>query len=159
MAMHLSIVAWRIPCTEKPGGLQTMGSQRVGHDWAVKHTHTRKAGNDMAFSLRSFQSSDEERGEKEVYCSKIWYIFQNRCENAMKTQWGKKQWNLFENVITYQKQLSKPWRVSGVSNAENRERNDGWWKQVDKISVEKHSHLSINSQPGFQVTRKIRTDW
>ena len=29
---HSSILAWRIPWTEKPGGLQSMGSQRVGHD-------------------------------------------------------------------------------------------------------------------------------
>ena len=32
MATHSSILAWRIPSTEEPGGLQTMGSQRVGHD-------------------------------------------------------------------------------------------------------------------------------
>ena len=32
MATHSSILAWRIPWTEEPGGLQTMGSQRVGHD-------------------------------------------------------------------------------------------------------------------------------
>ena len=32
MAIHSSILAWRIPCTEKPGGLQSVGSQRVGHD-------------------------------------------------------------------------------------------------------------------------------
>ena len=32
MATHSSIVAWRIPWTEEPGGLQSMGSQRVGHD-------------------------------------------------------------------------------------------------------------------------------
>ena len=32
MATHSNILAWRIPCTEKPGGLQSMGSQRVGHD-------------------------------------------------------------------------------------------------------------------------------
>jgi len=32
MATHSSILAWRIPWTEKPGGLQTMGSQRVRHD-------------------------------------------------------------------------------------------------------------------------------
>ena len=35
MATHSNILAWRIPCTEKPGGLQSMGSQRVGHDWAT----------------------------------------------------------------------------------------------------------------------------
>ena len=33
MATHSSILAWRIPWTEEPGRLQTIGSQRVGHDW------------------------------------------------------------------------------------------------------------------------------
>ena len=32
MATHASIFAWKIPGTEKPGRLQSMGSQRVGHD-------------------------------------------------------------------------------------------------------------------------------
>ena len=32
MATHSSILAWRIPWAEEPGGLQSMGSQRVGHD-------------------------------------------------------------------------------------------------------------------------------
>ena len=32
MATHSSIPVWRIPWTEKPGGLQSMGLQRVGHD-------------------------------------------------------------------------------------------------------------------------------
>ena len=32
MATHSSILAWRIPWTEEPGGLQSTGSQRVGHD-------------------------------------------------------------------------------------------------------------------------------
>ena len=32
MAPHSSILAWKIPRTEEPGGLQSMGSQRVGHD-------------------------------------------------------------------------------------------------------------------------------
>ena len=31
MATHSSILAWRVPWTEEPGGLQSMGSQRVGH--------------------------------------------------------------------------------------------------------------------------------
>ena len=39
MATHSSILAWRISRTEEPGGLQSMGSQRVGHDWAA-NTHT-----------------------------------------------------------------------------------------------------------------------
>ena len=32
MAAHSSILAWKIPWTEEPGSLQSMGSQRVGHD-------------------------------------------------------------------------------------------------------------------------------
>ena len=39
MATHSSILAWRIPGTEESGGLQSMGLQRVGHDWVTKHTH------------------------------------------------------------------------------------------------------------------------
>ena len=35
MAFHSSTLAWKIPWTEKPGGLQSMGSRRVGHDWAT----------------------------------------------------------------------------------------------------------------------------
>ena len=36
MATHSSILAWWIPWTEEPGGLQSMGSQRVGHDLETK---------------------------------------------------------------------------------------------------------------------------
>ena len=32
MATHSSILAWKIPWTEEPGGLQSMGSQRIGQD-------------------------------------------------------------------------------------------------------------------------------
>ena len=35
MAPHSSTLAWQIPWTEEPGGLQSMGSLRVGHDWAT----------------------------------------------------------------------------------------------------------------------------
>ena len=35
MATHSSTLAWKIPWTEEPGRLQSMGSRRVGHDWAT----------------------------------------------------------------------------------------------------------------------------
>ena len=40
MAIHSSILAWRIPWTEEPGGLQATGSQRVGHNWSELSTPT-----------------------------------------------------------------------------------------------------------------------
>ena len=47
MATHSSTIAWRIPWTEVPGGLQSMGSQRAGHDLATDtFTFTsKKSGN------------------------------------------------------------------------------------------------------------------
>ena len=35
IATHSSILAWRVPWTEEPGGLLSMGLHRVGHDWAI----------------------------------------------------------------------------------------------------------------------------
>ena len=40
MAPQSSILAWRIPWTEEPGGLQSMGLQRVGHDFVTEHSST-----------------------------------------------------------------------------------------------------------------------
>ena len=37
MAIYSSILAWRTPWTEDPGGLQSIGSQRVAHDLATEH--------------------------------------------------------------------------------------------------------------------------
>ena len=34
MATHSTLLAWRIPCTEEPGGPQSIGLQRVSHDWS-----------------------------------------------------------------------------------------------------------------------------
>ena len=39
MTTHSSILAWEIPRTEEPGGPQSMGPQRVGHDLASKRGH------------------------------------------------------------------------------------------------------------------------
>ena len=41
MATPSSILAWEMPRTEEPRGLRSMGSQRVGHDLATEHEHTR----------------------------------------------------------------------------------------------------------------------
>ena len=40
MATHSSVLAWRIPGTAEPGGLPSMGSHRVGHDWSNLATYS-----------------------------------------------------------------------------------------------------------------------
>ena len=57
MATHSNILAWKIPWTKKPGGLQSMGLQRVRHDWAT--------------SLHFTDSM-------EMNLSKLWKIVKNR---------------------------------------------------------------------------------
>ena len=49
MATHSSILAWKIPWMEEPGGLQSTGSQRVGHDWATSLSLS------LYFRIRGFQ--------------------------------------------------------------------------------------------------------
>ena len=44
MATHSTTLAWKIPWTEEPGGLQSMGSQRVRHDWVTSFHFTSMAG-------------------------------------------------------------------------------------------------------------------
>ena len=43
-ATHSSTLAWRIPPTEEPGGLQSTGLERVRHDWAANTAHTSSKG-------------------------------------------------------------------------------------------------------------------
>ena len=40
-SIHFSILAWKIPWTQEPGGLQSMGSQRVGHNRACMYNNKR----------------------------------------------------------------------------------------------------------------------
>ena len=53
---HSNILAWRFPWTEESGGLWSIGSQRVGHDWATKHSTVRVQSADW-YILRSQQIS------------------------------------------------------------------------------------------------------
>ena len=63
MATDCSILAWTIPWTEEPGKLQSMGSQRIRHDWAT-NTFT-------FFPL----SQDMKRPHRQECIKKMWYIY------------------------------------------------------------------------------------
>ena len=68
MATHSSILAWRIPWTDEPGRLQSMVSQRVGHDW-VTNTH----GNYISLL------SKELLGPETVFCSCHYHTLMHPC--------------------------------------------------------------------------------
>ena len=66
IATHTSILAWKIPWTEEPGGLQSMGSRRVGHNQTTDHAHARSSLPVMltlAFHLSGPQDSKDFFGQ------------------------------------------------------------------------------------------------
>ena len=77
MTTHSSILAWRIPCTEEPDRLQSMGSQRAEHDWAT-NTHTT---NELKFYSRLFP-----------------HVWQLTTKNPSGNEWWNKPWYL--EIIT-----------------------------------------------------------
>ena len=56
MATHSSILAWRIPWTEEPGGLQSMGSQRVRYDYV---TNTYLLTPSLSYNIQLLQQKKE----------------------------------------------------------------------------------------------------
>ena len=57
MATHSSTLGWKTPWTEEPGSLPSMGSQRVGHDWATSLSKTTKKVLDSLLLLLGFTVS------------------------------------------------------------------------------------------------------
>ena len=81
MATHSSILAWRIPWTEDPGRLQSMGSQRVGHNWTTEY---------------AYLYDGEEEGIKQNYklLHGSWWLHQHQ---TLQT-WLEKMWRLLPRV-------------------------------------------------------------
>ena len=104
MATHSSILAWIIPWTEDPGGLQSMGSQRVGHNWVTnaftfsllplkagwEREEARGAIPSPARACRHIHSLKLQAwGEIKTKGSKIWINPETACQQG---QWGGWLW-------------------------------------------------------------------
>ena len=83
MAIYSSILAWRLPGTEKPGGLQSMGSQRVGHDFTFTF---------MVFPAVVYgcESSTIKKAEyQRIDAFELWY-----CRRVLRVPWTTRRSNL-----------------------------------------------------------------
>ena len=92
MATHSSILAWRIPWTEKPGGLQSMGSQRVRHNWET-NTHIY---NNTCLKWFNFESPTQDK-------SLNFTIYSFRSNTAGKTGFvrlNKKQYSILKTICS-----------------------------------------------------------
>jgi len=61
MATHSSVLAWRIPGMAEPGGLPSMGSHRVGHDWS-----------DLAIAVAALSRTKQQESQRGMTTSCIW---------------------------------------------------------------------------------------
>ena len=71
MATHSSILAWKIPWTEEPGRLQSIGSQRVRHDWATSLYYYKQNKHPTNTSFMIYIKN----GIKSMYLSNIRHIY------------------------------------------------------------------------------------
>ena len=96
MATHASILAWRIPWAEEPGGLQSMGSQRVGHNLVIKQQQCYEHFWMYTFLLASSNTrEDSTHGHHQMVNTEIRLIicFAAKDGEALYSQ-QKKDWEL-----------------------------------------------------------------
>ena len=94
MAIHSSILAWKIPWTEEPDRLQSMGSQRVGHDWATSlrafrlnnelKCHFFHNNNSNQFIITQILKAEKEEAIKR-YINQVLYV-QSACSSIDKSE-------------------------------------------------------------------------
>ena len=85
MTTHPSILAWEIPWTEEPGGLQPMGSQRVRHDLASEQQHQNHTGGLDAAAYRRLWKQTTMIGEQRVVdCPAVFPAVREECGEDKK---------------------------------------------------------------------------
>ena len=101
MATHSSVLAWRIPGTGAPGGLPSMGSHRVGHDWSDlaaaadsifkrRHYFDNKGLSSQSYSFFGSQVLMWELDYKESWALKSWLI--GKIEGKRRREWQRMRW-------------------------------------------------------------------
>ena len=79
-ATHSSLLAWRIPGTEEPGGVQSMGSQSVGHDWSNWECMQRKKKRGMSFLFFPFfENKGDKENSEQVWTFLFFFFFYFNC--------------------------------------------------------------------------------
>ena len=101
MAPHSSTLAWKIPWTEEPGGLQPMGSLRVGHDWVTSLS---------LFTLmlwrRKWQPAPvflpgESQGQRSLVGCHLWGHTESDTTEATQQQQQQFMYKFLRNILSF----------------------------------------------------------
>ena len=84
MAIHSRMLAWRIPCTQEPDGLQSTGWQKVRRDWRTLHTCVYNINLKKKNSVSGFTRF--KRVEKNSEWKNSWWRYYTEC-NSEKQEW------------------------------------------------------------------------
>ena len=81
MALHCSILTWKIPWAEEPGGLQSVGLQRVRHDWATEHKKTPETKDKSESKSSDWEAEKQKRFQKtQRWSDKKWSLWSSKEE-------------------------------------------------------------------------------
>ena len=109
MVTHSSILAWRIPWTEEPDGLQSTGLQRVGHDWATSLSVPSRQSTTCMLSRRHSQSFTGVLSKASNIFLWTCYVRNNPKVSAFGKCWIKWIINAFNRTSSISKFLEFPY--------------------------------------------------
>ena len=157
MATHCSILAWRIPWTEKPGGLLSMGLHRVGHDWsdlACMHALEKEMATHSSILAWRIPGTEEPGGLPSMGSHRVGHDWSNLAAGAAAA-WVQNVWFRDPNMIaslqnnlpvTHTSQYLWPPTVKlSCYNATNRMRQK--WHCVTLRTI--HKKLIITQEVGL----------
>ena len=124
MTTHSSVLTWEIPRTEEPGGLQSIGSQRVGHAWV---TNTGQGGYLFSWYNVKLMTSVVQNccTLQQVHWS--WWVYDTMLVKIFCVYWEKKQTMMF---------LSAPQETQGTdSSAHGGMKKQAYWTVAPKARL------------------------
>ena len=134
MAIHSSILAWRIPWTEEPGGLESMGPQRVRNDWA-KHFH---------FHFCKFRRINTTELEEEMancfsilFCEIPWTEEPGGLQSMVSQSWTWLSTHTYNGKMSFHKKTRKTFYIKTWNHLQDKYFK--WFKKHGKEENHYHS--------------------
>ena len=128
MATHSNILAWRIPRTEEPGGLQSIGLQRVGHDW-VTNTLMRF----YSLRLQLFKETTEKQFHSKINFNQLGFTFM-----------AQKSYLMMNKVCTHMGEIHQDeWNIDIIVFIDSSGQVSCMWRHVNKSNGQEVTSVSI----------------